>query len=352
MYIFTNRVLADKANEEVFGRAYRPDSSQLGVALVKRGAGETWNVSGLDRDVSNQDLRDRLVPLFEGKKPVLVYLHGNNNTPASCFERCQKLEDLYGVEVVGFSWPSEGYLSDGESLSGFPEKSNGKEDDLKKVTKSSAGNPGIKGKVERYKRASSNAKESVESLSRFLGMVGSARLFANKQPFSIAAHSLGAQFLQYALVVPGCTEAIGTAYNIAFLAPCVRASGHRDWLATIHPKNQVFVTYNKGDSVLASARFADGDSVMSVKLGGDLTADRLVSSSVRYIEFTDAGTNFGGHGYFIKRVSNKAKVLFTRIFSSRPDLKDGESTRNIYVDCDETRQTCRMGSASNSEVKN
>lgn len=346
MYVFTNRLLADNADEEAFGRAYSAHSPRLGVAMVEKTTAKKWKISQLDKDVDNQNARNLLEPLFGGPKPVLLYLHGNNNTPSSCFERCQQLADLYDVEVVGFSWASEGYLSDGSFLPENKATSNGEEDDLKAVTKLRAGKAGIQGKIDRYHQASINAKHSVQSLGRFLSMVGSARLFANRQPFTIAAHSLGVQFLQYALEVPGCSEAIGTAHNIAFLAACVRASGHRYWLATIHPKSQLFVTYNKGDSVLAAANFADGG--VSIKLGGDLGAERLLSSSVRYVEFTDAGLDFGGHGYFVRRVSGKKKLFFTRIFRSERDLQEGESTRKIYVDCDESMQTCSMGSQTGS----
>ena len=88
------------------------------------------------------------------------------------------------------------------------------------------------------------------------------------------------------------------------------------------------------------------------EVGIKLTDRWSVSGSVRYVEFTDAGVDFGGHGYFVKRVSGKRKLLFTRIFQSGRDLQEGESTRKIYVDCDESMQTCSMGGAATVRVEN
>jgi hypothetical protein len=51
-------------------------------------------VSGLHADTADADALNALLPLFAGARPVLVYLQGNDNTPASCFERRALLETL------------------------------------------------------------------------------------------------------------------------------------------------------------------------------------------------------------------------------------------------------------------
>lgn len=333
MLIFTNRVMKTSSNESAFGTAYSQGSERLGMATVNRKAGG-WAVTAVDDDVDQAEAKKALEPLFKGARPVLVYIHGNNNTPAKCFERCAKLEALYDVEVVGFSWPSEGYLPDGNIYPGVdPNETDGDEEELCAVKMGNREQSGIRSKIYRYHQAGINGKHSADALARFLRLVGAARLDANVQPFTVAAHSLGAQFLQYTLDVPGAAESLSTAQNVALLAPCVRASDHRNWLGKITPKSQLFVTFNEGDSVLAAASIADngftGDT--QVKLGTDPTPDRLRVPYMRYISCTGAKTGGGGHGYFVQnKMPKRMKNVFGRILRSRRDLEPGEIERKIY----------------------
>jgi hypothetical protein len=333
MLIFTNRMMSSIPDESAFGTSFREGSDRLGLAIVKRNAAG-WNVSDIDHDVNDADTRNALEPLFGGSRPVLIYIHGNNNTPAKCFERCARLEALYDVELVGFSWPSEGYLADGQTLPGVDtDAEDGDEDDLADVDTGNRSKSRIKSKIFRYHQAKTNAQHSADALARFLRMVGSARLFANAQPFSLAAHSLGAHFFQHSLDLPGATEGISTAQNIALLAPCVRASGHRDWLARVKPKGQLFVTFNQGDNVLAGASVADNGLTgnTEVKLGTDPTPERLRVPYMRYISCTGAKVGGGGHGYFVQgKMPKRMQNVFGRILSSRRDLEPGEHERKIY----------------------
>lgn len=343
MLIFTNREVDDsKRDEAAFGRAFKPFDTRLGLATVEKKGGSKWQLTNIDADVSNQDARDVLGPLFNGRKPVLVYIHGNNNSPAKCFERCDRLRALYSVEVVGFSWASEGFTPEGPSLPGVPVPDTDDEDDLKGIKGGNDGNTekaGIQGKIRRYHQAKTNAQHSAQALARFLRMVAAARLIAN-QPFTLAAHSLGVHFLQNSLDVSGASESLATAHNVALLAACARAAGHADWLAKIRPKGQVFVTYNKGDTVLFAANVADG---AQIKLGGDLTEFSQIPG-VRYISFTGGQVGAWGHRYFLRdNMPDKALKIFTRMFSSERDIQDGEIPRKIYpVGCDADGRICYM----------
>lgn len=347
MLIFTNRALQNQPDETAFTRTFTPAGTRLGFASIAPAAGgaPSWSVSDLNADVSDADALNALLPLFAGARPVLVYLHGNNNTPASCFERCALLETLYGLEVVGFSWTSEGYLPDGTALPGLPaNSSSGDETNLKAVRPGNRTNNAIQDLIRRYHQAKTNAQDSIDALARFLRLLGTARLHANQQPFTLAAHSLGGHFLQYALDVSGASESLGTAHNVALLAPCTRAAGHRDWLVKIRPKGQVFVTFNQGDSVLFGAFIADG---RQTKLGTDPLPDLLQSGVARYISFTGAPVGFGGHNYFaLKNTSAKTRKLLKRILGSARDIESNEFPRQIYpVGCDEDGLTCYMAAA-------
>lgn len=342
MLIFTNRALNGAADESAFERSFMPGSTRLALASVERASsGAGWAVSQHDADVDDDDSLRALLPLFQGNRPVLVYLHGNNNPPAACFKRCDRLAALYGLEMIGFSWASEGFLPDGGPVPKLQAGPDGDEVDMHSVTKANRTEGGIQRKIRRYHQAKTNAQDSIDALARFFRMLGTARLYANSQPFTVAAHSLGAHFLQYTLDVAGAGESLGTAHNVALLAACTTAVGHKDWLAKVRPKGQTFVTYNSNDSVLYGARIADGNKI---KLGADPGGDRLLSSAVRYISFTNARLEFGGHGYFAQdKMPKKFLKLFQRIFGSARDLEPGDLPSRVYpMGCDLDGLTCYM----------
>lgn len=340
MLVFTNRATVPAADETAFTTRFEPGATRLACADVARVAG-AWQLSGLNGDLGDDDAVQALVPLFRGPRAVLVYLHGNSNPPAQCFARCAALAALYDLEVVGFSWASEGLLSDGSEVPGLALGGVGDELDVKGVKASNRTDPGIQSKIRRYHQAKVNAQDSVDALARFLRLLGAARLYANAQPFTLAAHSVGAHLLQYTLEVPGAGEALATAHNVALLAACTRAAGHRHWLAKMQPKGQVFVTFNKGDSVLLGAFIADGQQT---KLGTDPGTELLQTASVRYVSFTNAKVGFGGHGYFVnENMPKKMAKVFARIFGSARDIAADEYPRLVYpVGCDADESTCYM----------
>jgi esterase/lipase superfamily enzyme len=344
MLIFSNRVVEDDTGQPVFGRRFRPLAGSLSIAEARR-AGGGWRLHGVQRDASDEEADRALCPMFAGARAVLVYLHGNANTPADCFERCAQLAALYGVEVIGFSWPSEGLLADGNEDPGLVPGRDASNVDLDGVTQASAGKPWAQRKLQRYRRAKLNAQESVQALARFVRLAAAARLYTNVQPMSIAAHSLGAHFLQHALEQPGALESLGAAHNIALLAPCTRSAGHVQWLARLRPRGQVFVTFNRDDIVLAGARIADGDD----KLGAN-PGERLRRADMRYVSFDGAATDLGGHRYFVEppKVVGWPKAtrrLFGRLFASQADLQGAEldKPRRVYpLGCDADGSTCYM----------
>ena len=348
MLIFTNRQLASGTTEAAFGRNFTPGDIQLAVASVAAD-GTGWKLSDLDEEVSEEDALNLLLPLFGGNKPLVLYVHGNNNTPADCFERVTALRQLYpGAEIIGFSWPSEGFLSDGSPLPGVPIPARTDEAELAKVKPENRTTSSTQHKIRRYHQAQTNAKDSVDAFARMLRLLGTARLHANAQPFSLAIHSLGAHLFQYTLQVSGATESASTAHNIALLAPCVRATAHSDWLTRFRPKGRTYVTYNKADNVLFGAYIADGEQT---KLGADPGPDIVHWEGVRYINFSNAPNNLGGHGYFVSGVTKKAKKLFSRIFASQADFAANESPKTVYpMGCDPDGSVCYMAVPDNSDL--
>ena len=342
MLVFTNRDVIAGAGASAFQRSFTPGGRRIGVASVTRDGAGKWGLACTDEDVTERDALDLLLPLFSGPRPVLVFVHGNSHTPTHTFGRCLQLESEYNVEVVGFSWPSEGCLCDGNPL---PRLQGGdapvEEMELSLVKPSTRSHADAQQLARRYRQAKTNAQDSVDALAMFLRTVATARLISNAQPFSLAAHSLGAHLLQYMLEVPGASESVATAHNVVLLAPCSRADGHTGWLHQLRPKGRTYVTFNKADNVLFGAFVSDGGK--QAKLGVDPGATLLRGPGFRYISFSNAQTGMGGHRYFLDGLTTESRRLFSRLFRSEADLQPGEPDRKIYpVGCDADGAVCYM----------
>lgn len=342
MLVFTNREISARAGASAFQRSFAPGAARIGVASVTRDAAGKWQLSAIDDDVTERDALDLLLPLFGNSKPLLLFVHGNSNTPQTCFQRCQQLEADYNVEVVGFSWASEGFQCDGNPL---PRIEGGdapvEEMDLTVVKPATRGNADVQQIARRYRQAKINAQDSVDAFAQFLRLVATARLISNTQPYTLAAHSLGGHLLQYTLEVPGASESIGAAQNVVLLAPCVRADGHAGWVHQLRPKGRTYITFNKGDNVLFGACVADGGK--QLKLGADPGSTLLRGPGFRYISFSNAQTGLGGHRYFLDGLTTESRRLFGRLFRSEADLQQGEPDRKIYpVGCEPDGSVCYM----------
>ena len=353
MLIFTNRLLATNVSDEsALTNAYVPFVDTLNSVDVAAAAGSTWKVTNQQPGLKDADARDRLTTVLSGNQPVLVYLHGNNTSPAACFLRCQQLEDQYGVAVIGYSWTSEGFLPNGQDQSGMDNtrpKSDDDEDALSSIDSKEKLKEGwIARKAIRYGQAKLNAQHSKDSLARFLRLVAAARLGTMKQRISFAAHSLGCHFLHYAINEQDAEASLSVMYNVVLLAGCTGAAKHTAWVGQINPLSRVYITYTKADSVLAAAKIVDGD----VKLGTTPGMEQLAGLKYRYIDFEAAAKmKVGAHRYFVadpkKELSKKAKNLFQRIFSSEIDFDPStESPKKVYpVGCSADGSVCYMGSA-------
>ncbi len=348
MLMFTNRITQPGTDAQAFTRRFKPGSDALSMAEVSRQGGG-FALGALEAATSDDAALQRLVTLFGGPQPVLLYLHGNSNPPAACFERCARLEEIYGVAVVGFSWPSEGLLSSGADLPdldpGPDDADDGGDSSLQGVTAANRSEGWANRKIRRYRQAKVNAQDSTDALSRLLRLLATARLYSNAQRLNVAAHSLGCHLLQYTIELENAAASLAAAHNVSLLAACCRAQGHESWLRQIQPRGQVFVTYNAADLVLFGAAIADGNQI---KLGTE-PGSRLADPRVRYVSFTNANAGLGGHGYFVRDAGDKMpkipRKLFSRVFAGERDIHTdrGEYPRKVYpAGCDASGVTCYM----------
>jgi hypothetical protein len=352
MLIFTNRKLQSGSDERALTRNYTPLTPELSCVEVNSNDGGGWKVGKPVSSISDADALARLGAVFAGNRPVLVYVHGNNNSPKTCFTRCKQLEENYNVAVVGFSWPSEGFQPDGSDLAGLDTaKTNTDTEDetLEDVKPTNTSEGWIQRKARRYAQAKVNAQQGAAALARFLRLLAAARLTQDKQPYSAAFHSLGCHYLHYAVEMEGVPGALGVASNVALIAGCTGAAKHASWVSKISPSKRVYVTFTNADTVLAGASVIDKD----IKLGANPGSDRALGKKYRYIDFEGAAKmQFGAHRYFVadpgKKLSKQARLLFGRIFESELDFNPAtESPKVVYpVGCAAGGQECSMGSAS------
>jgi hypothetical protein len=337
MLVFSNRKLDAGTT---LSAAFTPGSDSLAAAQASLSGG-AWHVVDAQDDIDDPDALVRLTQLFGGRKPVMLFVHGYNNPPGTCFDRLQALEKRYpGLEVLGFSWPSEGLLCDGSPLPGLQERDAGNERELESLTPANRTEGAVQDIVRRYRQAKVNAQDSIDAFARLLRLLATAHIATGAQPFSVAIHSLGAHMFQHTLQVEGATESLAVASNVVLLAPCVRAAGHSDWIERFRPRRRTYVTYNQGDSVLFGAYVADGEQF---KLGTDPGPGLVQSDSIRYVSFTNSAVDVGGHAYFVDRVSTPAKKLFGRIFACAHDFEANEPSTSVYpIGCEPDGSVCYM----------
>lgn len=355
MLIFTNRVLdTSKTNEAALTKAYTPFVDGLNAADASPN-GAHWKLGNLDSSLSDDVALARLKSVMAGAQPVLVYLHGNNNTPAVCFQRCQQLEDQYGVSVIGFSWTSEGFQPNGADLADIDVNmltTDKDEDSLSHASKDTLKEGWIQRKLRRYAQAKVNAQHSRDAFARFLRLVASARLATQSQRVSLAVHSLGCHLLHYAIDEQDAEASLSAMHNVVLMAGCTGAAKHSAWVSQIHPLLRTYITYTKADTVLAAATIADGDT----KLGTDPGNDRLSFPKFRYVCF-DGGAKMklGAHRYFVAdegdKLSKEANLLFRNLFQSLPDVAEGTKLTKVYpVRCSDDGTVCFMGAPSPSAI--
>lgn len=119
MLIFSSREVEGRPDTAAAEPQFAADSALDGLKCPPQMPGEHWKVVQMNCDVDDAESINELLPLFQQKRPLLLYLHGYNSTPAACFERCDRLQSLYGLEIVRFSWTARKHLHDDGLRPGF-----------------------------------------------------------------------------------------------------------------------------------------------------------------------------------------------------------------------------------------
>ena len=192
--------------------------------------------------------------LAQSVSPLVIYVHGFDNHHAKIFRRLRRLEINFGVESLGFAWPSWGP----------------------------------------YPKQQKRAEASLDAFAEMLADVAAVTLGAPH--VTLVTHSMGNHLLQRHVEATGASNGLGFVDRVVLFAPDVAGRGHHDWTRELRPKREVWTVYNDHDSVLTWAEGLGGAHGNQRRLGrGGHAGD---DGAIQYVDCTNAQGLVTAHSYF------------------------------------------------------
>jgi hypothetical protein len=241
---------------------------------------------------------DLMVQARRENKNILLYVHGYNNDLGDILETAERMEALYNVIVVVFSWPANGggpvsgtaaYLSDKRDARASCDALNAcihKIDEYHRLL-----TEGWQKKL--WKNAGrkfpNNPSAAQEYFSRMLDK-------DCKVSLSLVCHSMGNYLLKKAVLATGRAPATQLVFdNISLVAADANNEGHEAWVGRLKVRNRLYVVINENDFALAWSRRKPGEEQLA-RLGHYLK--NLSACHARYIDVTHVKGVGNSHGYF------------------------------------------------------
>ncbi|HXG29264.1 MAG TPA: alpha/beta hydrolase [Nevskiales bacterium] len=196
-------------------------------------------------------------------KDLLIYVHGFKTDPADVYARMVKLERMFGVICVAFSWPSNGDVLD-------------------------------------YYDDKDEARLSGPALARMLAKIGEYMAIYDKpemvchRRISLAVHSMGAWVLQQAVYSEVC-GGVPWLDNVILVQPDVNYDGHREWVEKLNPRGNVYITQNEHDYALDLSQRKPG-GLQRARLGKVVRREGKAANAI-YVDFTGVKPK-DGHSFF------------------------------------------------------
>ena len=344
MYVITNRRLDnDEGDLSIFSKEPNeqgPNELRL-VKVIK--SGKTYKAQLLDDVLPatrvneiNSKLKLNLdtsikwyqslevaYQLFENsrknKKHILIYVHGYNNDLGDVLATAEKMEKLYNVSVVPFSWPANGggqvtgaasYLSDKRdarvstgAFDRFLEKLQAYHEMFTEAQR---------GRL--WEIAKKNHPDNHEEARTVY-----SRLQAKECKISInlLCHSMGNYLLKYATKPSGSLMRRLVFDNVCMIAADANNKGHKYWVEGIQSRSGIYVVINGNDSALKWSRRKPGEEQLA-RLGHYLKS--LDSTNCSYLNVTTTAHVGDDHSYFKdKPVTKNAKLktMFASLFEGK-----------------------------------
>ena len=275
MYVVTNRNLQPNERPD---KRFGPSFNQLGPNELRLAEANkidgNWQVDILaDRMVyDGQEMWASEAAFLTAQQRMhksdthcVFFVHGFNTDFDNALESAYKIQQSYGVEVVLFTWPSNG--------------------------------GGMSG-VASYRADKRDAMLSLNALDRCFEKLDSYfQKYAEQchQKFSFVAHSMGNYLFKY-LVKSSVYQGETLLFdNILMLAADVNNHDHAEWVEKIQYRNRLFIAINEDDTALLASRAKSGEQ-QKARLGHWMR--NLTAKNAIYIDFTDAQFVHTHHNYF------------------------------------------------------
>ena len=297
MYVVTNRNLQPDAQpEERFGPMFNQKGpNELRLAEAQK-VGDRWQVDILeDRTTFNgQEMWASEAAFLQAQQRMhqrqtnaLFFVHGFNTDFSDALESAYKIEQLYNLEVILFTWPSNG----GGAIEGLSSYQDDKRD----------------------------ASLSIGALDRcFEKLADYFMKYAEqacKRKFSLALHSMG-NYLFKRLLLSSIYQGETLLFdNIIMLAADVNNEGHASWVDRVRFRNRLFITINEDDAALLASKALAGEE-QKARLGH--WGKNLTAKNAAYLDFTDAANIVAHHNYFTDDSAlqnSRIKELFQQAFN-------------------------------------
>jgi len=255
----------------------------------------------------------------KSKKHILVYVHGYNNDMEDVINTATKLETLYKVSVVPFSWPANG----GGPLTGAASYKSDKRD----ARVSTGAFDRFLAKLQGYHELFITAQrgqmwktaEATHPDNYEEARAEFARLQANecKVSINLLCHSMGNYLLKYATKPSGSLMRELVFHNVSMVAADTNSKDHKEWVGGIQSRSGIYVVINEEDSALSWSRRKPGDAQLA-RLGHYLKG--LDSVNASYLDVTSASYVGDEHSYFKDKPvksNNKLRAMFAALFEGR-----------------------------------
>ena len=297
MHVVTNRILQPTAApEERFGATFnRMGPHELRLAEVQK-IGDAWQVDILDDRVTynGEQMWASEAAFLKAQKRMcqnhtdaLFFVHGFNTDFRDALEGAYRIEQLYNLEVILFTWPSNG----GGAIEGLSSYQDDKRD----------------------------AALSIGALDRcFEKLAGYFMKYADqtcKRRFNLALHSMG-NYLFKRLLSSSIYQGETLLFdNIVMLAADVNNEDHAEWVDRVRFRNRLFITINEDDAALLASKALAGDE-QRARLGH--WSRNLNARHATYLNFTDSANIQAHHNYFTDDSAlqnERIKEVFQRAFS-------------------------------------
>lgn len=249
---------------------------------------------------------------------ILIFVHGYNNDIEDVLKTAEKLESLYKVVVVPFSWPANG----GGPLSGTAAYLSDKRDArvstgafdrfLEKVHEYHSSFTSLQRKNLWDKAQAKHPNNPLEARALYSRLQDGLC----KVSINLLCHSMGNYLLKYATKPSAAKMRTLIFDNVCMVAADANNHDHNSWVEVMQTRTGTYIVINEKDSALKWSRRKPGEEQLA-RLGHYLKG--LNAGNASYLNVTTAAHVGEEHSYFKDKPVSKNRRLLT-MFS---DLFEG-----------------------------